>query len=79
MGSPQATFSAADASFTVSSGAGTSTIPWSSVTEVMKLERCWLLLFSKAQFITVPLEGVSKEMRAFVLERITAAGGKVSG
>jgi hypothetical protein len=77
MGAPQATLSTSESSFTVVSGAGSSTLPWSSVTEVWKLKRCWLLLFSKAQFITLPLACVPDEMRAFVLQRIVAAGGKI--
>ena len=79
IGAPEATFRAAESSFTVTSGAGSSTLQWSSVTEVWKLNRCWLLLFSKAQFLTLPLAGVSEEMRSFILQRIAAAGGKVDG
>jgi hypothetical protein len=79
MGVPEATFTASESSFSVASGAGSSTIPWSSITEVWKLKRCWLLLFSKAQFITVPLADVPEEMRVFILQRIAVAGGKVDG
>ena len=79
MGQPEATFTASESSFSVASGAGSSTMPWSSVTDVWKLKRCWLLLFSKAQFITVPLAGVPDEMRAYILQRVAAAGGKVDG
>jgi hypothetical protein len=79
MGSPRATFRAAEDSFIVSSGAGTSTMRWSSVAQVWKFKNCWLLLFSKAQFMTLPLASVSEEMRAFVLERVAAAGGKTDG
>ncbi len=76
MGSPEATFTAFESSFSVASGAGSSTIPWSSVTEVWKLKRCWLLLFSRAQFITLPLASVPEEMRTFILQRIADAGGR---
>jgi hypothetical protein len=79
MGAPEATFSATESSFTIVSGAGSATLPWSSVTDVLKLKHCWLLSFSKAQFITVPLAGVSEEMRKFILQRIEAAGGKING
>jgi YcxB-like protein len=79
MGVPEATFTASESSFSVASGAGSSTMPWSSVTDVWKFKRCWLLLFSKAQFITVPLAGVPEEMRAFILQRVAAAGGKTDG
>jgi hypothetical protein len=79
MGAPEASFSVTESSFTVSSGAGSATMPWSSVIDVLKLQRCWLLSFSKAQFITVPLAGVSEEMRSFILQRVVAAGGKING
>lgn len=79
MGEPRAAFTASESSFTVASGAGSSTLPWSSVTEVWKLRGCWLLLISKAQFITLPILCVPEEMRAFILQRVAAAGGKVNG
>lgn len=79
MGTPEATFTASESSFSVASGAGSSTIPWSTVTDVWKFKRCWLLLFSKAQFITVPLASVPEEMRAFILQRVSVAGGKIDG
>jgi hypothetical protein len=79
MGQPRATFRASEESFTVSSGAGTSTLPWSSVTQVWKFKNCWLLLFSKAQFMTLPLACISEDMRSFVLKRVVAAGGKADG
>jgi hypothetical protein len=46
---------------------------------VWKLKSCWLLLFSKAHFMTFPLANVSEEMRTFILQRIAANGGKVDG
>lgn len=79
MGAPEATFIASEASFSVASGAGSSTIPWSQITDVWKFKRCWLLLFSKAQFITIPIAGVPEEMRAFILQRVAAARDKVDG
>lgn len=79
MGSPRATFKASVDSFTVSSDVGTSTMPWSTVTQVWKLKNCWLLLFSKAQFMTLPLASVSQDLQSFVLARVAAAGGKIDG
>lgn len=79
MGAPQAVFKVSENSFSVSSGIGTSTVPWSSVTEVWKFKNCWLLLFSKAQFVTLPLVCIPEEMQAFILKRVAAAGGKTDG
>jgi hypothetical protein len=36
------------------------------------------LLYSKSQFSTLPVANLSPEMQAFIIERVIAAGGKVS-
>jgi YcxB-like protein len=63
--------------FVVRSAAGSSVLPWSLVTGIWRYDDCWLLLFSKAGFVTLPLEGVSLEALAFVQERVEAHGGHV--
>jgi hypothetical protein len=77
MGAPIATLSFDDASFSMSSGLGSTSLHWSAVTEIWRFPTFWLLLFSKAQFVTVPLATVSSEAQAFILSRVSAAGGKV--
>ena len=77
MGAPTAVFIASEDSFSFISGAGSSTLPWSSVVEVWRFDGFWLLLFSKAQFVTLPLASLPQELQAFVLERVRAAGGIV--
>lgn len=77
MGSPQATLSAGQDSFTVTSPLGSSTLVWSTVTELWRFDRVWLLLFSKAQFMTLPAACLSPELQALILDRVRAAGGKV--
>lgn len=79
MGRPEATFHAEADTFTVRSGAGAATLPWSAVEEVWPLPEVWLLLYSKAQFSTLPTACLSPEMQAFVVERVRAAGGRVAG
>jgi heme/copper-type cytochrome/quinol oxidase subunit 4 len=78
MGRPQATLLAQESCFTFSSEIGSSTLAWSAVTEVWCFPNFWLLLFSKSQFVTLPLADLPTAMREFILERIEAAGGKVS-
>lgn len=77
MGSSQATFIASESTFTLSSSIGSSTLQWSTVAEVWQFPRVWLLLFSKAQFATLPLADFSPEARSFILQRVQAAGGKI--
>jgi YcxB-like protein len=78
MGEPVAQFGADDDGFRFVSGAGSSTLAWSSVTEVWTFDGFWLLLFSKAHFVTLPLDALSADARAFVLARAAAAGARVS-
>ena len=78
MAEPIAEFVADEDEFTMSSSRGTTTLKWGAVTEVWCFESLRLLLFSKAQFVTLPLEGLSEQMRSFVLERVRAGGGKIA-
>lgn len=78
MAEPVAEFIADEDVFTLSSDCGTTTLKWAAVTEVWRFESLWLLLFSKAQFVTLPLEGVPEQMRSFVLERVRASGGRIA-
>jgi len=79
MGAPQAIFRAEESSFTIVSGIGTVTYQWSAITELWQFPQVWLLLFSPAQFSTLPLACLPPEMQAYVLQRVRAAGGKVAG
>ncbi len=77
MGAPTAVLELGEASFAVSSGLGSSTLAWSAVTEVWCYPSFWLLLFSKAQFVTLPLASAPPEMQAYILSRVSGAGGRV--
>jgi hypothetical protein len=77
MGEPVATLSLSEASFTLSSGLGSTSLQWSAVKEVWRYPSFWLLLFSKSQFVTVPLASVTAEAQAYLLSHVAAAGGKV--
>ena len=78
LSSGQATLVVTDSTLSFSSDLGSSTLPWSAVKEVWQFERVWLLLFSKAQFVTLPVLSLSAEVQSFVLQQIKAAGGKVA-
>jgi hypothetical protein len=45
---------------------------------VWRFDSLWLLLFSKARFVTLPLEDVPSPMQTFILGRVKASGGKIS-
>ena len=79
MDKPQATFRADESSFTMSSDIGTTTLQWSAVKELWQFPSVWLLLYSKAQFSTLPLACLSPETQAYIVQRVLASGGKVDG
>lgn len=78
MGASEATLVLEDSSFTVSTGLGSSTLQWSAVKEVWQFPSFWLLLFSRAQFLTLPLASVPADAQEFILSQVAAAGGKVA-
>ena len=79
MATPQATFLADEATFTITSDIGTTTLQWSSVKELWQFPSVWLFLYSKAQFTTLPLECLPPETQAHIVQCVRAAGGKVDG
>jgi hypothetical protein len=79
MDKPQATFRADESSFTMSSDIGTTTLQWSAVKELWQFPSVWLLLYSKAQFTTLPVACLPPETQAYILQCVRAAGGKVDG
>jgi len=79
MGQPRATFRADDSSFTMSSDIGTTTLQWSAVKELWQFPSVWLLLYSKAQFSTLPLACLPPETQTYIVQRVRESGGKVDG
>jgi len=77
MGEPVATLEVTESTFSVTSGAGAAQRPWTAIQEIWRFDTCWLLLFSKAQFVTLPLADLTPEAADFVLERVRTAGGKL--
>jgi hypothetical protein len=78
MKQPVATFVADEESFTLASDHGSSTLKWEAIKEIWAFQGFWLLLFSKAHFATIPLEGLSEEMRAYIVEKVKRGGGRVA-
>jgi hypothetical protein len=79
MNTPRSTFRADESSFTMSSDIGTTTLQWSAVKELWQFPNVWLLLYSKAQFTTLPLACLPPETQAYIVQCVRAAGGKVDG
>jgi hypothetical protein len=66
MAEPRASFLFGDGEFSVTSDAGSATLPWSSVREVWVFPRFWLFLLSSSQFLTLPTDGIGEDVLAFV-------------
>lgn len=79
MAAPQARFVAQPDTFTIDNGTGSATLGWPSVRAIWRLQHCWLLLFSKAEFVTLPLADLSAEMQSYIIERVSATGVVVDG
>ena len=79
MKSPEARLAVSDAGLTVSSDLARSEIPWSAVTAVWRFPMFWLLVFSRSQFMTIPLESVPLDVRDRIMSGVEKAGGKVLG
>ena len=69
MRSPEATLSYDDERFTLTSELGSATMPWSSITEVWRFPRFWLLLFSRSQFVTLPLDALDDSTKDFITQK----------
>lgn len=66
-----------ESSFSVSSSISSSSIGWSRIPEVRRFPDFWLLVLSPWQYMTLPLDQVSDEAQQFILDRISATGGKI--
>lgn len=68
---PRALFVAEADSFSLTSDIGSSTMKWDSVYAIWKFNDYWLMLFSRNQFVTLPLADIPEPMREFILTRTT--------
>jgi cbb3-type cytochrome oxidase subunit 3 len=73
MSEPQARFVFSDGDFSVTSDAGSATLPWASVREVWVFPEFWLFLLSRAQFLTLPTAGLSDDVLTFVRSKTKAS------
>ncbi len=58
MDSPEVRYELTDEGFTAASSLGSTTMRWGAVKGLWRFQRCWLLFFDQATYITIPLEGV---------------------
>jgi len=70
MRSPEATFGYDEQQVIFTSELGSATMPWSAITEVWRYPRFWLLLFSRSQFVTLPLDCLDEQAQAFITRKL---------
>lgn len=78
MGEPSATLTLTDEACTFVSGAGSATIPWTSIPELWQFADYWLLFYSKAQFSILPTANLTPVIKSFIVKHVQQAGGKIS-
>ncbi|MCB2018127.1 MAG: YcxB family protein [Hydrogenophaga sp.] len=76
MGTPQGTLAMDEAGIALTSGAGQSRLPWHTVQEVWRYPDFWIVLLSRSSYFTLPLVDLPEDMRAELLARVRAHGGK---
>ncbi|MFM8292118.1 MAG: YcxB family protein [Planctomycetia bacterium] len=79
MKTPEARLAVSDAGLTVTSDLARSEIPWSTVTGVWRFPAFWLLVFSRSQFMTIPIDSVPLDVRNRITSAVEKAGGTVLG
>ena len=71
MGTPHAVLRVDDSAFLVSSQSGTFSVPWETFSDVWRFPEYWLLIWGRGQFLTLPLDDLSDEIRSFISSRIS--------
>ena len=78
MKSNDATLEVGDDRFKMTSDFGSTELSWSAVVKVWKFPEFWLLFYSAAQFTILPLDDLSLDSQATILERLKTHGAEVT-
>lgn len=78
MKAKEATLVAGSDTLLLASDVGSSELRWSAVADVWRFERFWLLFFSRAQFVTLPLADLDASAQEFIAERVRNHGGTIN-
>ena len=78
MSPAEATMTLDESTLSFASSVGSSTVAWSVVKELWRFDRVWLLLFSKAQFVTLPVRCLRPEVQAHITEKVRSVGGRIA-
>jgi hypothetical protein len=73
MQAPMARFTLSESDITMASELGSAIIPWSLIVEIWEYPELWLLLLSKSNFVTLPIEGVPVAALEFLRAKVRSA------
>ncbi len=72
MNDPAVTMALGEDGFEVTSSLGTSALPWSFLTGILKRPDFWLLFGPKAEYIVLPLAGVSPQALVYLEQKVSS-------
>ena len=67
---PRARFVFREADLTVTSELGSFTVSWSAIIRLWQFPRFWFLFLSKAQYVTLPTDGLEESTLSFVRSKV---------
>jgi len=70
MSEPKATFRLSDEDVSIEADSGSSRLPWTTIKDVWRFDRVWLLMLASNQFITLPLQGAPPDALAFLNSKV---------
>jgi YcxB-like protein len=73
IGEKKAQMTLTDQNITFTSSAGNVSFPWAAIYDIWKADDFWLILFSKNNFMTLPLKNVPAEAQNLLLQKTSKA------
>jgi hypothetical protein len=67
---PQVTFQFSEASIRTTSDLGTAEIPWRTIDGLWKFPTVWLLMLTKANYVTLPAAALDAELRQLITSKL---------
>jgi hypothetical protein len=63
--------------FKAKSGLGSTEVKWESFKAIWTFPKVWLLMFDRANYLTLPADQISNDIKEFLKRKIISVGGKV--
>jgi hypothetical protein len=63
--------------FKAKSGLGSTEMKWDAFKAIWVFPKVWLLMFDKANYLTLPADQVSNDAKEFLKQKVVSVGGKI--